>query len=51
MEPDRRVRQAIRQVFRKFAERRSARQVLLWFRTERLSLPNNCWRRIGVADA
>ena len=38
MEPDQRVQQAIRQMFSKFAELRSARQVLLWFRTERLSL-------------
>jgi DNA invertase Pin-like site-specific DNA recombinase len=39
MEPDGRVQQAIRQVFDKFAELGSARQVFLWFRAERLSVP------------
>jgi len=51
MEPDQRVQQAVRQMFSKFAELRSARQVLLSFRTERLSLLDNCRRRIGVEGA
>ena len=39
MEPDERVRDAIRHVFRKFAELRSIRQVFLWFRDEGVELP------------
>src|SRR5206468_3202536 len=37
--PDRRVQQAIHLAFTKMTELGSARQVLLWFRQERVSLP------------
>src|SRR5262245_13878561 len=37
--PDRRIQQAITLVFSKFAEMQSVRQVHLWFRHERVSLP------------
>ena len=39
MDPDRRVREAITLVFRKFAEYGSIRQVHLWLRQERVELP------------
>ena len=39
MDPDERVRDAIRHVFRKFSELRSVRQVFLWFRDEGNELP------------
>ena len=38
-DPDRRVQEAIGLVFRKFAEMQTIRQVHLWLRQERLSLP------------
>ncbi|MGB9792662.1 MAG: recombinase family protein [Thermacetogeniaceae bacterium] len=38
-DPDLRIQQAIQLVFTKFAEYGSVRQVLLWFRQERISLP------------
>jgi excisionase family DNA binding protein len=38
-DPDRRVQQAIQQVFTKMTELGSVRQVLLWFRQEKISLP------------
>ena len=39
MDPDERVRDAIRHVFGKFTELRSIRQVFLWFRHEGIELP------------
>lgn len=39
MAPDLRIQEAIRSVFSKFQEFGSARQVLLWFRQERIPLP------------
>ena len=38
-DPDRRIREAIDLVFTKFAELQTVRQVLLWLRQERISLP------------
>lgn len=40
MDPDRRVQQALQIVFAKMSELGSARQVLLWFRGEKVSLPS-----------
>jgi excisionase family DNA binding protein len=39
MDPDQRVQEAIRLVFRKFAEMQTVRQVHLWLREERIPLP------------
>lgn len=39
LDPDRRVQEAVRLVFRKFEALGSARQVLLWFRREKVLLP------------
>ncbi|SAL67367.1 recombinase family protein [Caballeronia humi] len=38
-DPDRRIREALDLVFRKFREFGSVRQVLIWFREERIELP------------
>ena len=51
MDPDRRVQEAVRLVFRKFAELGTVRQTLLWFLEEGLDLPSRTtggetlWRR------
>ena len=47
MEPDQRVQQALRLVFSKMTELGSVRQVLLWFRRERVALP---MRALDVRD-
>jgi hypothetical protein len=39
IDPDRRIQDAVRSVFRKFDELGSVRQVLLWFRREEVTLP------------
>ena len=39
IDPDLRIREALSAVFKKFAELRSVRQVLLWLREESISLP------------
>ncbi len=39
LDPDRRVQQAVKMVFEKFVEMGSVRQVLMWLREEKLSLP------------
>ncbi len=39
MDPDRRVQEAVRLVFARLTELGSARQVLLWFRSEKTQLP------------
>ena len=39
MDPDARVREALALVFAKFAQVQSVRQVLLWFRQEKIALP------------
>lgn len=39
-DPDNRIQDAIELVFKKFAEMRSARQVLLWFQQEKIELPS-----------
>src|SRR5579862_5918375 len=39
LDPDRRVQQAIQMVFSKMTELGSARQVLLWYRQEKIELP------------
>ncbi len=54
-DPDRRVREAVALVFRKFFERGSVRQTLVWFRKEGLELPVRLpsgatgWRRPNYA--
>ena len=45
--PDSRIREALKMVFRKFAELGSVRQVLLWFRQEALALPSLEERGVG----
>src|SRR5437660_11348109 len=39
MDPDRRIQESIHLTFSKMTELGSARQVLLWFRREKISLP------------
>ena len=45
MDPDHRVQQAIRLVFSKMTELGSVRQVLLWFRRERVDLPGQAYEQ------
>ena len=40
LDPDQRIREAIGAVFARFAQAGSVRQVLLWFRQERIELPS-----------
>jgi DNA invertase Pin-like site-specific DNA recombinase len=47
LEPDQRVQQAIGLVFQKFKEVGSARQVLLWFRGEKVELPSIQYGEFG----
>ncbi len=47
MDPDQRVQQALRLVFSKMAELGSVRQVLLWFRRERVPLPMRTFDQPG----
>ena len=42
-DPDLRIREALDLVFRKFREFGSVRQVLIWFREERIELPAACY--------
>jgi excisionase family DNA binding protein len=51
MDPDRRVQQAIGLVFSKMSELGSARQVLLWFRREKVSVPSQSQNESGRALA
>jgi hypothetical protein len=48
-DPDRRVHQALSMVFAKMSELGSARQVLLWFRREGLTLPRRNQKQSGGA--
>jgi DNA invertase Pin-like site-specific DNA recombinase len=47
MDPDQRVQQALRLVFSKITELGSVRQVLLWFRRERVELPMRVFESPG----
>jgi DNA invertase Pin-like site-specific DNA recombinase len=47
IDPDKRIQEAIHLVFRKFDEMASARQVLLWFRQEKVSLPAVIFDKLG----
>src|SRR4029078_6252444 len=47
IDPDRRVQQAIELVFTKNSEWGRARQVLLWFRDERVCLPSIAFDKFG----
>ena len=48
MDPDRRIQAAIHEVFQQFRKLKSARQVLLWFRGNRVQLPS---RPTGKRDS
>ena len=48
MDPDQRVQQALRLVFSKMTELGSVRQVLLWFRRERIPLPTRAFDQPGA---
>lgn len=48
LDPDRRVQQAIHQVFAKMTELGSVRQVLLWFRRERICVPARVFTEMGA---
>jgi Recombinase len=39
LDPDLRIREAVSTVFERFAQAATVRQVLLWFRQERIELP------------
>jgi len=45
LDPDLRIREAIASVFSRFAQTGSVRQVLLWFRQERIELPAAVYER------
>lgn len=44
LNPDLRVQEAIRLIFRKYAELGSTRQVMLWFRREQVTVPVRWWK-------
>lgn len=49
LDPDRRIRKALERVFVKFRELGSIRQVLIWFRQERIELPAVAYGAAGRA--
>ena len=49
LDADLRIREAIAAVFARFVQAGSVRQVLLWFRQERIELPRRSTRRAGAA--
>lgn len=49
IDPDRRIQESIRLIFRKFRERGSVRQVLLWMRAKRIELPARTYGKITRA--
>jgi len=49
IDPDRRIRKALERVFVKFRELGSIRQVLIWFRQERIELPAVAYGAAGRA--